>query len=300
MIRSKKTILGIVTAVIVAMGLAGMGMLLYPTVSDWWNTTQQVNAIAEYDHVVKEMDTAQIDDALHAAEQYNAWLAQRGMALKLSPEETKDYDSLLNISGDGIMGVIEIPKINVTLPIFHGTSEEALSEAVGHIAGTSLPVGGPGTHCCLSGHRGLPSARLFTDLTSMEMGDKFVLLVLNRTMTYEVDDVRTVLPDEVDSLTIDAAQDYVTLVTCTPYGVNTHRLLVRGHRIPNDPEDVRLLADAVQIKTPFVAMGIAVLVIVCATVWLALFIHNRIRRRRILEVTELEFQKRLAERKKRQ
>ena len=299
MSRGKKILLGIFTAIIVAMGLVGLGLLLYPTASDWWNTVQQVNAISDYDHMVKEMDAARINDALRAAEQYNAKLAQSGMTLKLSPEETQTYNSLLNVSGDGIMGVLEIPKINITLPIFHGTSEEVLSEAVGHIAGSSLPVGGPGTHCCLSGHRGLPSARLFSDLTSMELGDKFVLLVLDRVMTYEVDDVRTVLPNEANSLTIDPAQDYVTLVTCTPYGINTHRLLVRGHRIPNDPNGVRLLADAVQIETPFLAMGIAVLVLIGATIWLAIFIHNRIRRHRTLEATEREFQKRLAERKKR-
>lgn len=291
--------MGFFTALIVVVALVGVGILLYPTASDFWNNLQQVNAISNYDRMVKETDSREFDAIFTAAEDYNAKLAQYGLHTKLTDEETKTYESLLNVGEGGMMGVIDIPKIDVMLPIYHGTSEDVLAEAVGHLAGTSLPVGGTGTHCCLSAHRGYPSARLFTDLTSMREGDRFVITVLNRTLTYEVDDVREVLPQEADSLVIDPAQDYVTLITCTPYGINTHRLLVRGKRVANDPEEIRMLADAVQIQTSFVAMAIGALVITGALVWIGLYIRRRMHERLALEKTEQAFRRRREERKNR-
>ena len=178
----------------------------------------------------------------------------------MTDEERAQYESLLNVSGNGIIGYIEIPSINCSLPIYHGTDEAILQIAVGHIEGTSLPVGGSGTHCVLSGHRGLPSARLFTDLDKMVIGDTFLMRVLDETLTYEVDQIRIVLPYELDALEIEEGKDYCTLVTCTPYGVNSHRLLVRGHRIENQEEAqaIRITADAMQIEPLLVAPIVAI------------------------------------------
>ena len=178
----------------------------------------------------------------------------------MTDEELTKYESLLNVSGNGIIGYIEIPSINCSLPIYHGTDEAILQIAVGHIEGTSLPVGGSGTHCVLSGHRGLPSARLFTDLDKMVIGDTFLMRVLDETLTYEVDQIRIVLPYEMDDLEIEEGKDYCTLVTCTPYGINSHRLLVRGHRIENQEEAqaIRITADAMQIEPLLVAPIVAI------------------------------------------
>ena len=178
----------------------------------------------------------------------------------MTDEERAQYESLLNVSGNGIIGYIEIPSINCSLPIYHGTDEAILQIAVGHIEGTSLPVGGSGTHCVLSGHRGLPSARLFTDLDKMVIGDTFLMRVLDETLTYEVDQIRIVLPYELDDLEIEEGKDYCTLVTCTPYGINSHRLLVRGHRIENQEEvqASRITADAMQIEPLLVAPIVAI------------------------------------------
>ena len=178
----------------------------------------------------------------------------------MTDEERTKYESLLNVSGYGIIGYIEIPSINCSLPIYHGTDEAILQIAVGHIEGTSLPVGGSGTHCVLSGHRGLPSARLFTDLDKMVIGDTFLMRVLDETLTYEVDQIRIVLPYEMDDLEIEEGKDYCTLVTCTPYGINSHRLLVRGHRIENQEEAqaIRITADAMQIEPLLVAPIVAI------------------------------------------
>lgn len=290
--RRKKMLSALSTAVIVLTGVVGLGLVLYPTVANWWNNLHQGYAIANYEHAVVEMDPHEHDDFFAAAEDYNVRLADRGLYLHLNDEETRDYESKLNVTPAGIMGIIEIPKIDVTLPIYHGTSPEVLIEAVGHIAGTSLPVGGLGTHCCVSGHRGLPSARLFSDLDTLERGDEFSITVLDRVLTYEVDQIRTVLPDEIDEIAIDPGQDYFTLVTCTPYGVNTHRLLVRGHRVGNDPGALRILADAVRLEIPLVAMLLAIPILVVALVWVMLYTGSRIRHRRAKDRASAEFRMR--------
>lgn len=218
------------TIIIALIFLAGLGFLLYPTVSNLWNRAHQSRAIATYTKQVEKLDDSQNKEMLKAARKYNKSLLKKSNHWKLSKKDKKKYESLLDVSGTGIMGYIEVPKIDCSLPIYHGTDEGALQIAIGHLEGSSLPVGGKSTHCVLSGHRGLPSARLFTDLDQMEEGDVFVLNVLGRKLAYEVDQIKVVLPDEMSDLEIVQGKDLCTLVTCTPYGINTHRLLVRGHR----------------------------------------------------------------------
>ena len=218
------------TIIIALIFLAGLGFLLYPTVSNLWNRAHQSRAIATYTKQVEKLDDSQNKEMLKAARKYNKSLLKKSDHWKLSKKDKKKYESLLDVSGTGIMGYIEVPKIDCSLPIYHGTDEGALQIAIGHLEGSSLPVGGKSTHCVLSGHRGLPSARLFTDLDQMEEGDVFVLNVLGRKLAYEVDQIKVVLPDEMSDLEIVHGKDLCTLVTCTPYGINTHRLLVRGHR----------------------------------------------------------------------
>ncbi len=218
------------TIIIALIFLAGLGFLLYPTVSNLWNRAHQSRAIATYTKQVEKLDDSQNKEMLKAARKYNKSLLKKSDHWKLSKKDKKKYESLLDVSGTGIMGYIVVPKIDCSLPIYHGTDEGALQIAIGHLEGSSLPVGGKSTHCVLSGHRGLPSARLFTDLDQMEEGDIFVLNVLGRKLAYEVDQIKVVLPDEMSDLEIVQGKDLCTLVTCTPYGINTHRLLVRGHR----------------------------------------------------------------------
>ena len=218
------------TIIIALIFLAGLGFLLYPTVSNLWNRAHQSHAIATYTKQVEKLDDSQNKEMLKAARKYNKSLLKKSDHWKLSKKDKKRYESLLDVSGTGIMGYIEVPKIDCSLPIYHGTDEGALQIAIGHLEGSSLPVGGKSTHCVLSGHRGLPSARLFTDLDQMEEGDIFVLNVLGRKLAYEVDQIKVVLPDEMSDLEIVQGKNLCTLVTCTPYGINTHRLLVRGHR----------------------------------------------------------------------
>lgn len=218
------------TIFIILIFLVGLGFISYPTVSNLWNQAHQSRAIATYSKQVEKLDDSENKKMLKAARKYNKSLLKKSDHWKLSKKDKKKYESLLDVSGTGIMGYIEIPKIDCSLPIYHGTDEGALQIAIGHLEGSSLPVGGKSTHCVLSGHRGLPSARLFTDLDQMEEGDVFVLNVLGRKLAYEVDQIKVVLPDEMSDLEIVQGKDLCTLVTCTPYGINTHRLLVRGHR----------------------------------------------------------------------
>ena len=255
----KKKSGNLITIFLFLMLLAGLSLLLYPTVSDYWNSFHQSRAIASYAEQVAQIDNNVYDQLWADAESYNRTLCGKENRYELSDEELTEYESLLNVSGNGIIGYIEIPSISCSLPIYHGTDEAVLQIAVGHIAGTSLPVGGQGTHCALSGHRGLPSAKLFTDLDKMVAGDIFVLRVLDETLTYEVDRILIVEPYEMDTLEIEAGKDYCTLVTCTPYGINTHRLLVRGHRVENAEEavQIRVTADAVQIEPVLVAPLVA-------------------------------------------
>ena len=248
------------TIVLVILLLIGLSLLLYPTVSDYWNSFHQTRAIATYAENVAALDNASYDAIWDAARQYNQNLLSRSNSFLLSEEQKAEYESLLDISGQGVMGYIEIPEIDVSLPIYHGTEDPVLQVAVGHLEWSSLPVGGESTHCVLSGHRGLPSAKLFTNLDKLREGDTFLLRVLDEILTYEVDQILIVEPQDTAALEIVEGQDYCTLVTCTPYGINTHRLLVRGHRIDNIEEvkTVRVTADAVQLEPMLVAPVVAI------------------------------------------
>ena len=235
--------------------LVGLSLLLYPSVSDYWNSFHSSVAITQYAEQVAGLDEHQYDALWDAAADYNASLLERSNTYLLGDDQKQQYSQLLNVSGTGVMGYIEIPSIQCSLPIYHGTDESVLQVAVGHLEWSSLPVGGESTHCVLSGHRGLPSAKLFTNLDKLVIGDVFLLRVLDEVLTYEVDQILIVEPQETAALKIVEGQDYCTLVTCTPYGINTHRLLVRGHRIDNIPEarTIHVTADAVQIEPMIVA-----------------------------------------------
>ena len=248
------------TAFLVLLLLAGVSLLLYPSLSDYWNSMHQTRAIASYAETVSQLDTAQYDEMWKAAQDYNRSLAQRETAFALTDEQKAAYESLLDVSGLGVMGYIEIPEIDCSLPIYHGTEESVLQVAVGHLEWSNLPVGGEGTHCVLSGHRGLPSAKLFTNLDKLAVGDTFLLRVLDEVLTYEVDQILIVEPEQVDALGIVPGEDYCTLVTCTPYGIDTHRLLVRGHRVENTQEAARMhvTADATQFDPLLVAPVLAI------------------------------------------
>lgn len=256
----KKKSSNFITVFLVLILLVGLSLLLYPSVSDYWNSFHQSKAIATYAERVASLDEDQYAEIWDAAADYNASLLDRTNSYLLSDAQEETYQQLLNVSGTGVMGYIEIPSIDCTLPIYHGTDEGVLQTAVGHLEWTSLPVGGESTHCVLSGHRGLPSAKLFTNLDKLVVGDVFMLRVLDEVLTYEVDQILIVEPQEIAELQIVEGQDYCTLVTCTPYGINTHRLLVRGHRIDNIPEAkvVHVTADAVQIEPMIVAPIVAI------------------------------------------
>lgn len=265
------------TIALIIVFFVGVSVLLYPTVSDYWNSLHQSQAIATYADSVENMDEQDYEKLWDAAVSYNQKLFQSGHGLGLKDEEKEEYNELLDVSGTGIMSYIEIPKIKCSLPIYHGTDEGVLQIAVGHIEGSSLPVGGLNTHCVLSGHRGLPSAKLFSNLDKLEEGDIFMIRTLDQTLTYEVDQIRIVLPDEVDNLKIEEGKDLCTLVTCTPYGINTHRLLVRGHRVANqeEAEAVRVTADAMQVDNRIVAICIAVPVLVLLLIYVAFGSRHR-------------------------
>lgn len=237
--------------------LVGLALMLYPSFSNWWNNHTQSRVIADYTEAVARIDDETYEKMLAAAHNYNTQLAALYTPLS-SYEQVADYNQIIDISGTGIMGYISIPQINVELPIYHGTSQEVLNIAVGHLQGSSFPVGGQNTHAVLSAHRGLPSARLFTDLDKLRVGDSFTVTILDEVLTYEVEEILIVRPDEMDKLAIIPGGDYVTLMTCTPYGVNTHRLLLRSHRIETVYEKaIRISADAVQVDPMLVVPVIA-------------------------------------------
>ena len=251
------------TLLLVAVFLLGVCIMLYPTVSDYWNSLHQTRAIGAYEDALAGMTRRDYDAAFQQAEDYNQALAALDAPMseyQSLSDAGMDYEEILNINGVGIMGYIDINAIGVELPIYHGTSPDVLNVAVGHLEGSSLPIGGEGSHCVLSAHRGLPSARLFTDLDQLQEGDTFTITVLDRLLTYEIDQILIVEPEQVDALAITPGEDYCTLVTCTPYGINTHRLLVRGHRIENQPDadTVRVTADAMQVDPVLVAPIVAV------------------------------------------
>ena len=225
------------TVILLAALFAGLFLLAYPSIADYWNSFHQSRAVMTYAENVADMNTEEYERILDEARIYNAELAERGINWTLSDEERETYMSELDISGNGVMGYIKIQKIDVMLPIYHGTEENVLQTSIGHLEESSLPVGGESTHSMLSGHRGLPSARLFTDLDKLREGDTFTLTILNETLTYEVDHIWIVEPSDLSHLTIEDGKDYCTLITCTPYGVNTHRMLVRGEHTETITEE---------------------------------------------------------------
>ncbi len=245
------------TIILVIILLTGVAILLYPSVSDWWNSMHATRAIAGYVTAVEDMSAQEREDMLRAARIYNDKLPN-GVDFDLTEEEYAEYESLLDITGTGIMGYVQISAIGVNLPVYHSVDESVLQIAVGHIPGSSLPVGGERTHAVLSGHRGLPSAKLFSDLDQMVEGDTFTVNILDQTITYMVDQIRIVLPEETEELAIRDGKDYCTLVTCTPYGVNTHRMLVRGRRIDNIAGEVVVVSEAVRIPNYVVAPAIGI------------------------------------------
>lgn len=253
--------------------IIGLFLLLYPTFSDHWNSVHQSRAIAGYSDAVASINQYDYDKMLREAHEYNQKIFEKGQDWKLSEAEYEEYNSLLNFSGNGIMGYIEIPSINVMLTIYHGVDPSVLQIAAGHIEGSSLPIGGENTHAVISGHRGLPSAKLFTDLDRLKEGDLFMIRILNETFTYEVDQIRIIMPHEVQDLNIIEGEELCTLVTCTPYGINTHRILVRGYRVENleDAVDIRVTADAMQIDPVIVAPALAMPVLLVLVLWVLIY-----------------------------
>lgn len=261
------------TLFLVLMFFAGLSLLLYPTVSNYWNSLHQSRAIAAYVEQVAQIDNETFDQLREQARAYNRTLVGKAYRYDMTRQEREEYLGLLNVSENGIIGYIEIPGIHCELPIYHGTDADALQIGVGHIEGSSLPVGGESTHCAISGHRGLPSAKLFSDLDKLTVGDRFSLRVLDDTLTYEVDQIHTVLPGEMDELEIVEGEDYCTLVTCTPYGINTHRLLVRGYRVENstDKEPARVATDETRTE-PLGKISILLPVLVFAILLMLLLV----------------------------
>lgn len=264
------------TIVLVLIFVVGLGLLLYPTVSNYWNSLHQSRAIATYTEQVDSLEDDEYNEILNQAKEYNAEIAKYGNKRALTGSEMERYNSLLDPSGTGVMAYIDIPIIDVSLPVYHGVSDAVLQVATGHLEWSALPVGGESTHCVLSGHRGLPSAKLFTNLDKLNVGDIFMLHVLKETFTYQVDQVLIVEPHETEDLNIIKDGDYCTLVTCTPYGINSHRLLVRGHRIENLAEEEILIitADATQIEPLLVAP------VVAAPILFVLFLYLMIKYRK--------------------
>ena len=254
-----------VTLIIVLVFMAGLGLLIYPSFANWWNSFNQTQVIMHYADTVAELDQEDYDRILNSAKKYNKNLAKTGILWTMNKDQKAEYKRQLSVDKSGVMGYISIPKIHIKLPIYHGVAEKVLQTSIGHIEGSSLPVGGKSSHCIVSGHRGLPSAKLFSDIDRLKEGDVWTMTILNETVTYEVDKIWIVEPNDLSKLSIEKGKDYCTLVTCTPYGVNTHRLLVRGHRIPNLNGSADVIADAMQIEpvyiAPFVAAPILLILI---------------------------------------
>ena len=275
--------------ILVLLLLIGLSLILYPSVSDYWNSFHQTRAIARYAEMVADIDNEIYDAVWQSAAAYNERLAEIGVQWELTEEQREAYIRELDVTGTGIMGYIEIQKINCFLPIYHSTEDAVLQIAIGHLEGSSLPVGGESSHCILSGHRGLPSARLFTDIDQLAEGDTFVLRTLDEMLTYQVDQIRIVLPYELDDLKIEPGRDYCTLVTCTPYGVNSHRLLVRGHRVDNAPDaqKIRVTGDAFMIDSLVVAPLVALPMLLMLLIVLLVSSAKKSDRRKALSKLEV-------------
>lgn len=260
--------------ILVVVLVAGLSLLLYPTVASWWNSMHATHAIDVYDNVLKTLNTSDYDERFQEAIEYNQKLINNRSRFYPSEEESAEYSRLLSVDGSALMGLIEIPGEDISLPIYHGTSEDVLAAGAGHLEGSSLPIGGESTHSVISGHRGLPSAKMFDNIVNLKEGDLFMVTVLNRTAIYEVDEIRTVLPAEVESLEIQDGEDLCTLVTCTPYGINTHRILITGHRVDNLPEDYHGRTEARVISPYLVAIVLAIIALA------ALFVLVMLRHRK--------------------
>ena len=279
--------------VLVLILIIGIGIAAYPLISEYWNSLHQTRAIMGYAERVAEMSNEEYQGVWDNALEYNRKLASDPNPWDMSDEDMDEYERQLNVDGTGNMGFISIPKINVDLPIYHGTSDAVLQTSIGHIDGTSLPCGSVhsnpddysevefASHSVLSGHRGLPSAKLFSDLDAMEVGDVFFLTILDQTLTYQVDQITVIVPEDSSELVLFPGKDYCTLMTCTPYGINTHRLLVRGVRVENEKEllDVRVTADALKIDPLYVVPFIAGPVLLLMIIWVVLFAGRRRRSR---------------------
>ena len=253
----KKKSSKLVNIILALVFFVGLSVLLYPLISDYWNSKTQSRAVTDYVNKISKITIDDYDDIFSAAKDYNERLSKLAQPF-IEYEKLKNYSEVLNITGTGVMGYIDIDKINVELPIYHGTEEGTLAVAVGHLKGSSLPIGGEGTHCVLSAHRGLPSARLFTDLDKLEEGDTFRITVLNEVYTYRVDNVSIIEPEETELLQAVPGKEYCTLMTCTPYGINTHRLLVRGERIDTEVQkNVYISSEAFKIDPIIVTPAVA-------------------------------------------
>lgn len=269
------------TIILVLIMLVGFSVLSYPFVSDYWNQFHQTRAINNYVAAVDEMDSAEYEAILQAAKEYNERLLHNPNRYVMSDEEREEYNSLLNVGNDGIMGYIQIPRIRVSLPIYHGTDELVLNTAAGHIEGSSLPVDGETVHAALSGHRGLPTAKLFTDLDELAEGDTFTVTVLKEVMTFQVDQIHIVNPNEMQDLEFTLGEDYCTLITCTPYGINTHRLLVRGRRV-NDADFLTIPPDAIRIP-PYIVLPAVMIPMLFIALVILLILYRKPKRRPSLE-----------------
>lgn len=258
------------TILLVAVFLIGLSVLLYPTVSDFINEKRQSKAIVNYDDLIADLTPEDYSDYFEQADAYNKKIRNMSFPFLNYKNISEEYNNTLNVDGNGIMGYITIEKIKVQLPIYHGTSDTVLNSAVGHVEGSTIPVGGKSTHAVLSAHRGLPSAKLFTNLDKLEIGDVFTIRILDKTITYQVDQILITLPEETNPLCIEQGKDYCTLVTCTPYGINTHRMLVRGTRIENLKADtiINIITEAYQIDPLIVTPAVAVPILIALLIFL--------------------------------
>ena len=261
--KATDTVSRIISAFFAMVLVVGLTLLAYPTVADWWNRMHQSRAVATYIEQTEDLSKTERKRMLDAAHAYNTKLPTTADRWMLTKEQKVEYESLLDVSGTGVMGYVTIPKLKVRFPVYHGTDESVLQIAIGHLEGSSLPVGGAATHAVVSGHTGLPSAKLLTGLDTLEKGDTFAFHVLGETYTYQVDKISVVLPNQFDNLAIEDGKDYATVITCTPYGVNTHRLLVRGHRIPNpvEPDATDYDSPVHMLTIGIVSVSVVILVI---------------------------------------
>ena len=242
--------------------ITGLSLLLYPTVSNYWNAQHQTQAVVDYTERIEKMDDSEKLAEIDRAREYNSLLVDNGRRFSPNKEEKEFYNSVLSVDDNGMMGYITIPELRLKLAIYHGVDESVLQVGIGHIEGSSLPVGGESTHCVLSGHRGLPSAKLFTDIDKLVVGDVFMLHVYDEMLTYEIDQILIVEPEDYSALAIEDGKNYCTLVTCTPYGINTHRLLVRGNRVENKVIDgTRVTSDAIKVNKYLVIAGLSLLLL---------------------------------------